>query len=85
MCKNFSNILQVKILLNAFCHLQDEETIMKMCSTHVEGVLPANMAPQLKQTLLPTSPEHGPVKELAPAPCLVWSYITVMFLQNVEF
>ena len=58
---------------------------MKMCCMHAEGGPPANSAPRLKQTLLQAAREHGPVKELTPSPNLVWSYITVMFLQNVEF
>lgn len=82
MCENVSNILQVKFILNVSCHLQYEE-IMKMCSTHVTVALPANMAPQIKQTL-PTTTEHGPVRKRAPSPGLVCSFKTMMFLQNVE-
>lgn len=59
---------------------------MKMCSPHVREVLPANMAPQLKQILLPTSTVPNMACQKASSlPGLVWSYITVMFLQNVKF
>lgn len=84
MSENFSNILQARISLNASCGLACEETAVKRAPTW--GRTPANLAAAKTNTCpASTVPHARPVRKPASSPGLMWSYLTVMFLQNVKF